>query len=36
VLHPKKVKNVVVKVEREEPLTFNWDTPLNEAIMEGV
>jgi hypothetical protein len=42
VLHPKKVKNVVMheivnkEVEREEPLTFSQDTPLNEAIMEGV
>ncbi len=42
VLHPKKVKNVVVheivnkEVEREEPLTFSQDTPLNEATMEGV
>jgi hypothetical protein len=42
VLHPKKVKNVVVheivnkEVEGEEPLTFNRDTSLNKAIMEGV
>jgi len=38
VLHPKKVKNAFVneEVEREEPLTFSWDTPLNEATMEGV
>jgi hypothetical protein len=38
VLHPKKVKNIVVneEVEGEEPLTFSWDTPLNETTMEGV
>jgi hypothetical protein len=24
------------EVEGEEPLTFSWDTPLNETIMEGV
>jgi hypothetical protein len=36
VLHPKKVENVVVEVEGEEPLTFSWDTPLNEATTEGV
>jgi hypothetical protein len=42
VLHPKNVENVVVheivkkKVEGEELLTFSQDTPLNEAIMEGV
>jgi hypothetical protein len=42
VLHPKKVEDVVVheimnkEVEGEEPLTFSWDTPLNETIMEGV
>ncbi len=41
VLHPKKIKNVVMheivnkEVEREEPLTFSQDTPLNEATMEG-
>ncbi len=36
--HPKKEENVVVheKVEREEPLTFSRDTPLNEIRMEGV
>jgi hypothetical protein len=42
VLHPKKVDNVVVdeimnkEVEGEEPLTFSWDTPLNETTAEGV
>jgi len=42
VLHPKKVENVVVdeimnkEVEREELLTFSWDTPLNEITTEGV
>jgi len=42
VLHPKKVKKVVVdeimnkKVEGEEPLTFSQDTPLNETITKGV
>jgi hypothetical protein len=42
VLHPKKIENVVVheivnqEVEGEEPLTFTWDTPLNETTMEGV
>jgi hypothetical protein len=42
VLHPKKVENVVVheivneEVEREEPLTFSQDTPLNELPIEGV
>jgi len=38
VLHPKKIKNVVVneKVEGEEPLTFSQDTPLNGVTMEGV
>ncbi len=41
--HPKKVENVVVvheimnkEVEGEKPLTFNWDTSMNKAIMEGV
>jgi len=36
--HPEKEENVVMheKVEREEPLTFNRDTPLNETRMEGV
>ncbi len=42
VLHPKKVKNVIVHeivnkgVEGKEPLTFSWDTLLNETTMEGV
>ncbi len=42
VLHPKKVENVIVhgivnkKVEGEQSLTFNGDTPLNETTMEGV
>ncbi len=42
VLHPKKIENVVMheimnkEVEGEEPLTFSWDTPLNETTMEGV
>ncbi len=41
-LHPKKVKNVVMheimnkEVEGKEPLTFIPDTPLNEATIEGV
>ncbi len=36
--HLEKEKNVVVheEVEGEEPLTFSWDTPLNETRMEGV
>jgi hypothetical protein len=32
VLYPKKVKNVVA----QEPLTFSRNTPLNEAMIEGV
>ncbi len=42
VFHPKKVENVVVheivneEVEREEPLTFSQDTPLNEVTIKGV
>jgi hypothetical protein len=42
VLHPKKVKNVVVheivskEVQGEGLLTFSRDTLLNEATMEGV
>ncbi len=36
VLHPKKVENVVVEVEGEEPLTFSEDTSLNEETREGV
>jgi hypothetical protein len=36
VLHPKKVENVVVEVEGEEPLTFSEDTLLNEETREGV
>jgi hypothetical protein len=41
-LHPKKVENIVVheimnkEIEGEEPLTFNRDTLLNEATMEGM
>jgi hypothetical protein len=36
--HLEKEENVVVheEVEREEPLTFRQDTPLNETRMEGV
>ncbi len=36
-LHLEKEENVVVheKVEREEPLTFSQDTPLNETRVEG-
>jgi hypothetical protein len=36
VFHPKKIENVIVEIEGEEPLTFSRGTPLNETTMEGV
>jgi hypothetical protein len=42
VLHPKKVENAIAheivkkEVEGKEPLTFSQNTPLNEAMIEGV